>query len=70
MIKEKKKYVKNKSDRSHIVSSVNIDHGQHLILKEKNLNLSALVRDLLEDYFLVNYPIEYQKIKKGLKNEK
>ncbi len=67
MLKNKKSYVKNKPERKHFVSSVNIDQAQHAMLKDKNLNLSALVRDLLDDYFLVNYPSEFQKIKKELK---
>lgn len=65
MIKEKSKYVKGKADRSHKVTSVNIDFSHDLILKEKNISLSGLVRDLLEDYFLVNYPLELQKAKKA-----
>ena len=67
MIKEKNKYVKNKADRSHRVSSVNLEFYHDVLLKEKNLNLSGLVRDLLDDYFLVNYPLEFQKAKKGTK---
>jgi len=49
--------------RKTYVSSVNLEFYQHKILKEKSLNLSLLIRDLLEDYFTKFFPERYEELK-------
>jgi hypothetical protein len=59
------KYKKTKlENRGHKVTSVNLEVYQSETLKKENINLSLLVRDLLEDFLSKNFGKEYLRQKK------
>ena len=53
----------NKKQTGKKISSVVLDEKIILFVRDKGLNLSALARDLLDDYLRVNFP-EYSRPKK------
>lgn len=58
------KYLKDKNIKK--VSSINLDAIHLSLLKRLGLNLSMLVRDLLDSFFKDNYPTEYQDEKRKI----
>jgi hypothetical protein len=58
---ETNKYKKDKDSKK--VSSINLASYHLNLLKHLGLNLSMLVRDLLEEYFLKYYPEKLKKFK-------
>lgn len=58
------KYLKDKNIKK--VSSINLDAIHLSLLKRLGLNLSMLVRDLLDSFFKANYPMEYQDEKRKI----
>lgn len=59
------KYLKSvPGERNHKVTSVNLDKSHFAVLSEKEIKISALVRDLLEDFLLQNFPVELNREKK------
>lgn len=62
------KFIKKQKIRNHKVSSVNLTIEQHKTIKELNLDLSALVRYLIDRHLSANHLEVYEKNKKT--NEK
>lgn len=58
------RFIKTKKTRKHKVSSVNLTLEQHETIKELNLDLSALVRHLIDRHLMANHIETYEKIKK------
>lgn len=60
------KYFKNeRKGRRTKVSSINLEFYQSQLLKEKGLNLSLLVRDLLDLYLSREFPERYKVLKEA-----
>lgn len=68
---ENLKYKKKKSldGRNHKITSLSIEKYQDILIKKEALNLSLLVRDLLDNYLLTNYPKEFRDLKRAQLNE-
>jgi hypothetical protein len=62
------KYKKDKNIKK--VSSINLDEIHLSLLKRLGLNLSMLVRDLLDSFFKSNYPDEYLEERKKIKDKR
>ena len=43
------KYIKRPKERNHHVTSVNISHFHRTFLEEQKINLSYLIRDILDN---------------------
>lgn len=59
------KFIKKQKTRAHKVSSVNLTLEQHRTIKELNLDLSALVRYLIDRHLSANHLEAYEKNKRG-----
>ncbi len=64
-----KSYEKVVAGRKHAVSTVNLERYQLEIIKRKNINLSLLTRDLLNEYLNKTYPALYAELKNEVENE-
>ena len=63
-----KNYIKkDKKTRKHKITSINLESYQYDTIKELNIDLSKLVRELLEHFLSVNCPDEYFKNKRKIK---
>jgi len=51
---------KAKKTRITRVTTISIDPAQYSTVKSLNLNLSAIVKDFLEEYLKLNFPKEYR----------
>jgi hypothetical protein len=58
------KYLLNTGKTVKKTSSINLENYQSRLIKEENINLSFLVRDLLELYLTREFPEKYLKLKK------
>lgn len=67
-MRTKTEYVKTqnqKSPRPHKVTSVNLEFYQVKTAADEKINLSLVIRDLLDEFLSKNFPVSYQKNKKS-----
>lgn len=66
----KTKFLKrNEGPRKHTVKTVNLLPYHEEIIKRKNINFSALTRELLNDYFLKEFPELFEALKNDFETE-
>lgn len=67
MAKASSYYVKTlkQPSRKHQVSSLNLEKYQVKTLKKHKINVSELVRDLLDEYIQENLPKDWAEIKRS-----
>lgn len=60
----KDKFLKNTLARKQKVTTVNLEALHLEIIKRKNINASCLIRELLNEFFLKQYPELYADLRK------